>query len=213
VPVSCGNGSLPLPTRSTIVQRSRVALCFPTSTRLAPGDAARSPGQIDKMARLRFLESVRPSEAAKETTPEPAVSQLPKRDPSLRTVFTRWMPAASSPSGRLLRCGPLSVEADHKLNDSDESVTPAVLRRPGRRRSRYQVPLDYGQECGDRIAIHRCVGYGNGYPVAAFPCRRISILSHDSPPLSMRLSARKLSMVGACFVSTGDQNSFRRSSL
>jgi hypothetical protein len=54
------------------------------------------PSRMARIARLRFPVRLCPSGTCQSAAASPAVSQLPKRDPSLRTPLTRWMPAANS---------------------------------------------------------------------------------------------------------------------
>ena len=64
--------------------------------RSAPDDDPQLPGRMAKIARLPFPVRVCPSGTCQSAAASPAVSQLPKREPSLRTPLTRWMPAANS---------------------------------------------------------------------------------------------------------------------
>jgi hypothetical protein len=86
---------LPLPIRSTIAQRSSQR-CKLSSVSSASSRRRRpQPGRMARIARLRSPVRVCPSGTC-QSAASPAVSQLPKRDPSLRTPLTRWIPAANS---------------------------------------------------------------------------------------------------------------------
>ncbi len=85
----------PLPMRSTIAQRSS-RLCKLSSVSSASSRRRRPhPSRMARIARLRFPVRVCPSGTCQRTAASPTVSQLPKREPSLRTPLTRWMPAAN----------------------------------------------------------------------------------------------------------------------
>jgi hypothetical protein len=85
---------LPLPTRSTMAQRSS-RRCKLSNVNSASSRRRRpQPSKIANIARLRFPVSVRPSGDCQNADASLAVNQLPKREPSLRTPLTRWMPAA-----------------------------------------------------------------------------------------------------------------------
>ena len=87
---------LPLPTRSTIAQRSS-RRCKLSSVSSASSRRRRPhPSRMARIARLRFPVRVCPSGTCQRAAASPAVSQLPSREPSLRTPLTRWMPAAKS---------------------------------------------------------------------------------------------------------------------
>jgi hypothetical protein len=86
---------LPLPA-TTMAQRSsrrckRSNVSSASSQRRSP-----QPSKIANIARLRFPVRVRQSGDCQKANASFAVNQLPKREPSLRTPLTRWMPAASS---------------------------------------------------------------------------------------------------------------------
>jgi hypothetical protein len=76
---------LPLPTRSTIAQRSsrrcRLSIVSSASSRRRRPQ----PSRMARIARLRFPVRVCPSGTCQSVAASPAVSQLPRREPSLRS--------------------------------------------------------------------------------------------------------------------------------
>jgi hypothetical protein len=87
---------LPLPMRSTKAHRSSRRCKLSNVSSASSRRRSPQPSSIAKMARLRFPVRVSRSGSCQSAEASPAVSQLPSREPSLRTPLTRWMPAASS---------------------------------------------------------------------------------------------------------------------
>ncbi len=87
---------LPLPTRSTIAQRSSRSCKLSSLSSASSRRRRLHPRRMARIARFRFPVRVSPSGACQSEVASRAVSQLPKREPSLRTPLTRWMPAANS---------------------------------------------------------------------------------------------------------------------
>jgi len=87
---------LPLPIGPTIAQR------YSRRCKLSGVSSASSrrrrphPSRMARIARLRFPVRVCPSGTCQSADASSAVSQLPRREPSLRTPLTRWIPAANS---------------------------------------------------------------------------------------------------------------------
>jgi hypothetical protein len=86
----------PLPTRSTMAQRSSRRCKLSNVSSASSRRRSPQPSKIANVARLRFPVRVWPSGDCQKANASFAVNQLPKREPSLRTPLTRWMPAASS---------------------------------------------------------------------------------------------------------------------
>jgi hypothetical protein len=86
----------PFPLKSAITQRP--SRSWKSSNRKVVTSALRRPHSMrsDSRARLRRLRRVSALSAPNNFLPSSAVSQFPTRTPSLRTPFTRRMPAARS---------------------------------------------------------------------------------------------------------------------
>jgi hypothetical protein len=87
---------LPLPMRSTIAQRSSRRCRLSRVSSASSRRRRPQPSRMARIARLRFPVRVCLSGNCQSAAASPAVSQLPKREPSLRTPLTRWMLAANS---------------------------------------------------------------------------------------------------------------------
>ena len=87
---------LSLPIRSTTAQRSSRRCKLLSVSSVSSRRRRPHPSRMARIARLRFPLRVCPSGTCQSAAASPAVSQLPKREPSLRTPLTRWMPAAKS---------------------------------------------------------------------------------------------------------------------
>ena len=95
---------LPLPTRSTMAQRSSRRCKLSKVSSASSRRRSPQPSRMARIARLRFPVGVWPSGNCQSADASTAISQLPKREPSLRTPLTRWIPAASRGSHPSVGC-------------------------------------------------------------------------------------------------------------
>jgi hypothetical protein len=79
---------LPLPIKSTIAQRSSRRCKLPKVSSASSRRRRPHPSRMARIARLRFPVRVCSSGTCQSAAASPAVSQLPKREPSLRTPLT-----------------------------------------------------------------------------------------------------------------------------
>ncbi len=87
---------LPLPMRSTMAHRSSRRCNLSSVSSASSRRRNPQPSSTAKIAGSRWPVRVWLLGTCKSADASPAVSQLPNREPSLRTPLTRWIPAASS---------------------------------------------------------------------------------------------------------------------